>query len=180
MNSKDVVEVTPTTRKIGTKTTVAKVDMDAASKDLEAQKVKGDTSTPPSPDTPTLSMDAIGTGDNAAGGEGTTAKESLSTQQEMKTKSEALPKAAVAKSKKGAGDQKAKQSTLGMDNSDPYSVGGAVEGLKEASAAQGDGMIVVCGLTYTKAACPSTALSAKKRKKPPPSPMKVNSQGEQI
>jgi hypothetical protein len=37
----------PTTTKMSTKTTMAEVDVDAATKDLEMQKVKGDTSTPP-------------------------------------------------------------------------------------------------------------------------------------
>jgi hypothetical protein len=93
-------------------------------------------------------------------------------------KLEAPPK--VAMSKKGTGDQKAKQSTSGKDNSDPYLVGVAVEGLREALVVQGDGMIIVSGPSHTKVACPSTALSPKKTRKPPPSPMKVNSQGGQV
>jgi hypothetical protein len=134
-NSKDAVEVTSTTRKMGTKTTVAEVDVDEAMKDLEMQKVKGDTSTPPSLDTLTLSMDVASAGNSAAGGESTSADASLATQREMKTKPEAPPKAVVAESRKGAGDHKAKQSTSSTNNSDPYLVGGVVEGLREASVA---------------------------------------------
>jgi hypothetical protein len=177
-NSEDAMEVMLATRKMDTKTTTAEVDVDAATKDHEMQKVKGDISTPPSLDAPTLSMDVASAGNSAAGGKGTSTDASLTTQQEMRTKPEAPPKAVVAEFKKGGGNHKAKQSTSNTDNFDPYSVGGAVEGLQEASIARGDGTINVCGLSHTKAACPSTSPSPKKTKKPPPSPMKVNSQGE--
>jgi hypothetical protein len=179
-NSEDAMEVMLATRKMDTKTTTAEVDVDAATKDHEMQKVKGDISTPPSLDAPTLSMDVASAGNSAAGGKGTSTDASLVTQREMKTKLKAPPKATVAKSIKKARDLKAKQSTFGTDNFDPYLVGGAVEGLREASIARGDGMITVCGLSHTKATCPSTAPSLKKTRKPPPSPMKVNSQGGQV
>jgi hypothetical protein len=161
---------------MGTKTTAAEVDVDAATKDLEMQK--GRHIHPTITDAPTLSMDVASAGNSAAGGKGTSTDASLTTQQEMRTKPEAPPKAVVAEFKKGGGNHKAKQSTSNTDNFDPYSVGGAVEGLQEASIARGDGTINVCGLSHTKAACPSTSPSPKKTKKPPPSPMKVNSQGE--
>jgi hypothetical protein len=64
---------------MGTKTTTAEVDVDAATKDLETQKVKGDTSTLPSSFAPTLSMDAAGVGNNATSDESTLADVSLAT-----------------------------------------------------------------------------------------------------
>jgi hypothetical protein len=98
-------------------------------------------------------MDVASAGNSAAGGKGTSANALLVMQREMKSKLEAPPKAAIIESRKGAGDQKAKQSTSGIDNSDPYSVGGAMEGLREASTAQEDGTIAVCGPSHTNAAC---------------------------
>jgi hypothetical protein len=151
--------------------------VDAATKDLKTQKVKRDTSTLPSLDALTLSMDVASAGNSAAGGKGTSADASLATQQELKTKLEALPKAAVVKSKEGAGDQKAKQSTSGIDNSDPYLVGGLAGGINSTRKWNDN---CFWFLSHTNATCPSTTLSPKKTRKPPPSPMKVNSQGGQV
>ena len=92
--------------------------------------MKRDTSTLPSPNALILSMDVASAGNSAASGEGTSTDASLATQQELKTKLEAPPKAALVKSKKEARNQKAKQSTFGTDNFDPYLVGSAVEGCR--------------------------------------------------
>ena len=101
-NNEDAVEVMPMTMKMGTKTTVAEVDVDVAMKDLKTQKVKGDTSSLASPDTQTLSMDVANARNNAAGGKGTSTNAFLVTQQEMKSKVEAPPKAAIVESQKKA------------------------------------------------------------------------------
>jgi hypothetical protein len=69
--------------------------------------MKGDTSIPPSPFAPTLSMDVASAGDSAVGVEGTSANALLAMQRELKMKPKASSKAAIAESKKGARDQKA-------------------------------------------------------------------------
>jgi hypothetical protein len=90
---------------MGTKTTAAEVDVEAATNDLKTQKMKGDI--PPSPFAPTLSMDVASAGDSAVGVEGTSANALLAMQRELKMKPKASSKAAIAESKKGARDQKA-------------------------------------------------------------------------
>jgi hypothetical protein len=78
-------------------------------------------------------------------------------------------------SKKGVGEQKAKQHTCKTQDSDPYLVGGVLEGLQEASTGRGDRTTVVIDSSPTMGPPPNATSSPKKGKKPAPSPVMVNS-----
>ena len=81
--------------------------------------------------------------------------------------SSTLPKATAVESKRGARECKAKKSTSGTENFDPYLVGGAVEGLWEAATMHGNGATTVGGPSMAKIASRSSAPSPKETQKPP-------------
>jgi hypothetical protein len=64
-------------------------------------------------------------------------------------------------SRRGAWERKANKSISRTENSDPYSVGGIVEGLWEAATTHGDGTATVGGPSVAKGASQSFVPSPK-------------------